>query len=144
MCAPVMIVAEVLGQEPPQMSLMQDDHVVQAFAADAPNQPFDVWILPRTPRGDDHLFDLHVLHPLPKRSAVDVVPIPQEIPWRLMPRKGFHNLLCGPRGGGMFGDMNVDDPSSLVGQNYEDKEYFVGDRRHDKEIQGHEVLHVGL
>jgi len=79
--------------------------------------------------------NLHVLHPLPKRGARRCGPDPAGIPWRLMPRKGFHNLLCGPRGGGMFGDMNVDDPSSLVGQNYEDKEYFVGDRRHDKEIQ---------
>src|SRR5262245_56405795 len=42
----------------------------------------------------------------------------------------------------MLGDVEVDDPSSLVGQYHEDKEYFVGNRRHDKEIQGHEVLHV--
>ena len=30
--APVMIILEVTGQEAPQMSLVQDDHVVQAFA----------------------------------------------------------------------------------------------------------------
>jgi hypothetical protein len=28
------------------MSLVQDDHVVQAFAADTPAQPFDVGVLP--------------------------------------------------------------------------------------------------
>jgi hypothetical protein len=39
------------------MSLVQDDHVVQAVAADTPNQPFDVGVLPRTPRRDEHLFD---------------------------------------------------------------------------------------
>ena len=38
--APVMIILEVLGQEPPQMSLVQDHHVVQAFATDTPDQPF--------------------------------------------------------------------------------------------------------
>jgi hypothetical protein len=29
---PVMIILEVLGQEPPQMALVQDDDMVQAFA----------------------------------------------------------------------------------------------------------------
>src|SRR4029450_4205092 len=100
--APAMIILEVFRQEPLEMSLVQDDHVIQAFAANTPDQPLDIRILPRTPRADDHLFDPYVLHPLPKRDSVDVVPIPQEIPWRFMPRKGFHDLLRGPRGGGMF------------------------------------------
>jgi hypothetical protein len=34
------------------MSLVQDDHVIEAVAADTPDEPFDVWILPRTPGGD--------------------------------------------------------------------------------------------
>src|SRR5918996_3447337 len=54
--APVMVIAEVFGQESPQMSLVQDDHVVQAFAADTSDQPFDVWVLPRTPGGDHDFF----------------------------------------------------------------------------------------
>ena len=59
-CAPVMIILEVLGQEPPQMALVQDDHVVQAFAADAANEPFHVGILPWALGGDEDLFDPHV------------------------------------------------------------------------------------
>src|SRR6266576_5819102 len=55
-CAPAMIILEVLGHEPPEMPLVQDDHVVQAFAADAPDQPFDVGVLPRTPWGNQHFF----------------------------------------------------------------------------------------
>jgi hypothetical protein len=39
------------------MALVQDDHVVQAFTADTPNQPLDVWVLPRAPGGDDHVFN---------------------------------------------------------------------------------------
>jgi hypothetical protein len=45
--APVMIVAEVVGQEPSRMSLVQDDHVIQAFATDAPDEPLDVGVLPQ-------------------------------------------------------------------------------------------------
>jgi hypothetical protein len=50
--APVMVILEVPGQEPPQMSLMQDDYVVQAFAANTPNEAFDIGILARTSWGD--------------------------------------------------------------------------------------------
>jgi hypothetical protein len=42
-----MIILEVFGQEPRQMPLVQDDHVVEASAANAPDQPFDVGVLPR-------------------------------------------------------------------------------------------------
>jgi hypothetical protein len=34
-----MIIAEVFGQEPPQMSFVQDHHVIEGFAANTPNQP---------------------------------------------------------------------------------------------------------
>jgi hypothetical protein len=40
--APMMVIMEVIGQEPPEMSLVQDNHVVQAFAADTPDRPFDI------------------------------------------------------------------------------------------------------
>lgn len=126
------------------MSLMQDDHVVQAFAANTPNEPLGVRILPWTPWGDHHFLNVHVPHSLPERCAVDVVPISHEIPWRLVPRKGFQDLLRSPCGGGMFGDVKVDDLSSLVGQNQYDEQHLVSDRWHDKEIQSHRVLHVIL
>jgi hypothetical protein len=74
--APVLIIMEVPGQEPAQMSLVQDDHMLQAFAADTPNQPFDVGILPRTLGGNDDFVDPHVPHPLPKRGTVETVSIP--------------------------------------------------------------------
>ncbi len=61
-----------------------------------------------------------------------------------MPRKGLHDLLCDSRGGGMFGDVNVDDPPLLVGQNHADKEHLGGDRQHNKEFQRDEVLHMVL
>jgi hypothetical protein len=48
------------------MSLVQDDHVIQAVAAYAPDEPLHIGVLPRTPGGDDHFFDPHVAHALPK------------------------------------------------------------------------------
>ena len=65
------------------MALVQDDHVIQAFPANTSDEPLDIRILLRTPWGDQHFFDAHVLHPLPKRGAIDAVPIAQQIPWSL-------------------------------------------------------------
>jgi hypothetical protein len=39
-----MIIAEVFGQAPPQMSLVQDDHVIRAVAANTPDEPLDAGI----------------------------------------------------------------------------------------------------
>jgi hypothetical protein len=75
----MMIIAEAFGQEPSQMSLMQDDHVIQAFAANTPDGPLDVGVLPRTSWGNQHFFDSHVLHTLPKRGPIDPVAVAQEI-----------------------------------------------------------------
>ena len=50
--APVMRVSEVLSQEPPQIPLVQDDHVIQALATDAPDEPLDGGVLPRTSWGN--------------------------------------------------------------------------------------------
>ena len=126
------------------MTLVQDEHVVQAFAADTPDQPLDVRILPRTPWGDHDLLDLHMLYPLLKGSAIDAVPVTQEIPRGLVPREGVNDLLGGPFRGGMLGDVEVDDAPSMMGQDDQDKEQRVPHRGDHKEIQGHEILHVIL
>src|SRR5215813_1091766 len=114
-CAPIMIIVEVFGQEPAQMSLVQDDHVVQAVAANAPDQPFDIRILPRTAGGDDDLFDPHMPYPLPKGPAIDLVPIAQQIPRGLVPREGINDLLRRPRCRGMLGDVEMDDATLMMG-----------------------------
>jgi hypothetical protein len=139
-----MIIAEVFGQEPPQMSLMQDDHVIEAFAADTPNEPLDERSLPRTPRGDHYLFDPQLLYPLPKRGTIDAVPIAQEIPRGLVPREGINDLLGGPLRRGMLSDVEVDYATSMVGQHDQDKEHRVAHYGDHQEIQGHEILHVIL
>ena len=44
---------------------------------------------------------------------------------------------------GMFGDVEMHDTAPFVGQDHQDEEH-AGHRRHDKEIQGHQVLHMVL
>jgi hypothetical protein len=75
----MMVILEVTGQEPPQMALMQDHHVVQALATDTPDEPLHVGILPGTSGGSPHVFDAHMPHPLPKGVTVDPLAIAEEI-----------------------------------------------------------------
>ena len=97
------------------MSLMQDHHVVQARATETPGEPLDRGILPRASWGDARFSHAHGPHPLPKGGAVDAVPIAAEIPWRLVPREGADNLVCGPFRRRMRGDMHVYETPPLVG-----------------------------
>jgi hypothetical protein len=96
------------------MALVQDDHMVQTFTADTPNQALDVRILPRTPWGNHDFFDPHMLYPRPKGSAIDAVPVAQEIPRGLVPWEGINDLLSGPFRGGMLGDIDVDEAPSMM------------------------------
>ena len=48
------------------MSRVQDDHVVQAFATNTPDQPFDVGVLPRRPWRYDDFLDRRMPHLLAK------------------------------------------------------------------------------
>jgi hypothetical protein len=56
-CPPAMIILEVAGQEPPETALVQDNYVVQAFAADTPDQPLHIGILPWALGGDEDVFE---------------------------------------------------------------------------------------
>src|SRR5262245_28948496 len=140
--SPGMVVREVGSQEPPEMALVQDNHVIQALTTDAPDEPLDIGVLPRTSWGDEHFFNPHIPHPLPKRSAVNAVPIVQQIAWCFFPRKRVHHLLGSPLGSRMFRQIEVDDAGPLVGQDEQHEEYFVGHRGYDKEIEGDQILHM--
>ena len=96
------------------MSLVQGNYVVQAFAADTPDEPLRVWILPWPLWGNQYFFDAHVSHPSPKGGAIDAVSIAQQISWGLVPREGVDDLLGGPFRRGMLGDIEVYDAAPLM------------------------------
>ncbi len=57
MTTPAVVMLEVVTEEPAQVSLAEDDEVLAALAADAPDHPLRVWILPGAPWGGEHFFD---------------------------------------------------------------------------------------
>lgn len=46
MRSPRMIIIQIRGQQSYEMSLLEDDNVIQKFSAKAPDHSFDIGILP--------------------------------------------------------------------------------------------------
>ena len=59
-------------------------------------------------------------------------------------RESLDNLLGGPLGSRVFGNIEVDNLSSVMGQNKEDKQHFEGCRRNDDEVDGDKVFDVSV
>ena len=55
MSAPAVVIANIGGKRSVQRTLSEDDHVIQAFAANGSDQPFNVGPLPRRARCREHL-----------------------------------------------------------------------------------------
>src|SRR5216684_373481 len=94
------VVAEVAVQTTTQMSLVQDDHVVEKLAADGSDDALREGVLPRRAWCREDLGDAHALHPSPKLAAVNAVAIAEEEARRRVIGEGFDNLLCRPAGRG--------------------------------------------
>ncbi len=73
--AVTVIIVDVVGHDLTQVLLIQNNHVVQTFAADRPDQPFHNRILPRRPQRDQLLFQTQ---PLDLVDEVTLVRVPVE------------------------------------------------------------------
>jgi hypothetical protein len=115
--APRVVISQVTREDAPEVVLTQDDNVVQAFAANTPDEALHIRVLPGTPGRDEHFFDPHVLHPLPKEGPIDTVAIAHQIPRCLVPWKSLDHLLRCLLGGGMLGHVNMDHAPAMVREN---------------------------
>src|SRR5262245_41966468 len=70
------------------------------------------------PGSGAYLADPPGVHPTPERWSGDAVAVPEEIARRRIFWKGFDDLLCGPRGSGVCGDVQGEDAASVVRQDY--------------------------
>jgi hypothetical protein len=97
--------------------------VVEAVAPNRADQAFGERILPRTSSSREDFLNPHTLHALSEGVAVDGVSIAQEVGRGRVVREGVHDLLSGPRRGGMLGDVEVQDPAAMVSEDDQDEEH---------------------
>ena len=102
-----MIVVDVFAQDLSRVPIVEDDHVVEALAANASNDSFDVRALPWRARRRENLLDAESRDATFEVRPVDSIPVPQHEARRAIPRKGIDDLLRAPLSRGMFRDIEM-------------------------------------
>ena len=100
------------------MPVIDDDNVVQAFASNTANHAFDVTILPRTARRNPNLLNAHSFKSRREGMPIDSISIQNQISGRTVLRKRLNDLLCSPERGWVFGDIEMENTTAVVRQQY--------------------------
>jgi hypothetical protein len=79
--------------------------------------------------------DPHAFHAVAKLLAIHLVTVAQEIRGGGVVRERVHDLLGGPGGGGMLGDVEVQDPASMVSEHDQDEEHPQLSGGHREEVR---------
>jgi hypothetical protein len=110
------IIDDVRAENPSKMLFTKHDHVVETVAADGPNDPLDVWILPGATRRADDFFDTHRLHSSDELLAVYSIAIAEQVTKNFVPRKRLGELTSRPSCGRVCSDGEVNDLPRFVAQ----------------------------
>ena len=110
----IVIVVEVIRKDAVQMPFAEHDQVIHTFSAHGADDAFAVGILPGRACCDRDFFDAHAFDTLCEIVAVDAVAITDEKTGCFLVREGVDDLLGGPFGVGIRGNVEVDDSSPVV------------------------------
>ena len=78
------------------MALAKDNHVVNAFPPDRPDQPLRISVLPRRPRGCGAIADAHGANTSDEYLAIGSIAVTDEVAWSLVPSAGLSELPGNP------------------------------------------------
>src|SRR5437867_5855506 len=93
------------------MYVVENDYVIEAFAADASDDSLRIRILPRASWSRPHFPNTHSLNSVLEVFPIDSISITNQIARCLIIRKRFDDLLCRPSRLRMFGQRTIpDDP----------------------------------
>jgi len=136
------VIIKIRNQMAPERNLIQDDDVVEAFSADRADQPFNVRALPRRSESGENLADVQAFDQRPECYAIDAVAVPEQEPKHLVPREGLHDLGCGPLGGGMLGDIEMNESPAIMSQNKKNVQDPESNGGYHEEVYGHQRIDV--
>jgi hypothetical protein len=92
------------------VGLAQHEHMVHALASDRSDQSFGEAVLPRRAWGDRFVADAHGLQSMHDGSAVEAIPITDQVARGLAPRECLRDLGCDR--GRMRCDVDPDEVSA--------------------------------
>src|SRR5258708_29635335 len=96
-----------------QMTLAENDDVIQTFSADRTDKTLSVRVLPRRSRRSDDLRDPHRSNAMTQCRTIGFVSVPQQIARCSVPGKGLGHLARKPVLRGIWRDLKVDNPSAI-------------------------------
>ena len=138
-CARLVVVGEIAGQDAVEVSLAENEHVIQTLAPGRADNPLRERVLPRAVRGREDLTNPYALHALPEGIAGDRVAIAEEVGGCGIVREGLHDLLSRLGGGGMFRHVEVEDTPAMVAEDDQDEEHAQASGGDREEIDGDQV-----
>src|SRR5215831_14056921 len=101
MRAPVVEIADTLGQDPLQMALIEDENMVQALGPDGSHPALGYGVGSRRSEWRANLGNTNIAHPTMECGAVTAVAVMNEKSWRLaIPSAAFDHLLSRLNGNG--------------------------------------------
>ena len=98
------------------MSLVQDEEVIQALAADGADHPLHERVLPGRAGGGEDLADPHALDSPRELLAVDRVSITEQEAGSRIVRERLDDLPGGPAGRGVVRDVDVEEFVAVVAE----------------------------
>src|SRR5215467_8927759 len=114
------VITKVAFQNSPQMPFVDDDHVVQTFSANTPDNPFRIAVLPRTPCRYRHLSDTQTVHSCSENMPKDPITISYQVSRTSVVRKRFHDLSSSPIGGWVFRNIEMQNAATIMRRDDED------------------------
>ncbi len=137
-----MVVVEVIGEDPSEVALVENDAVIKALASNRSDESLHIRILPWRSWRHDYYFDTHALDALAEVPAVDAVAVSDQEARGFVIRKGFNELLSRPLGRRICCYVEVDDHAAVMAKHQEAKQDAKRRGRHSEEIDCHNVTNV--
>src|SRR5664280_3045026 len=138
----MIVVTSIGSQGPAQMRLTKNDDMIQALAADRPDQPFGKAILPRRGWCGRLVPDAHGAQSARDDAAIDPIPIADEVARSLIPGKCLRYLTCNPFGRGICCDVDPDEGSAVEPDDDEGIEQVETDSWNNEQVHGGNVRRV--
>src|SRR5665647_1609662 len=116
--------------------------MVEALAPNRPNHALDVGPLPGRTRRREHFLDAQIPDLLGEAGPDDAIPIEEKISRHLLKRERLSQLLSGPLGRRMRGDVEMHDPLAVVSQHQEHVQHLKANGRKREEVDRNRGLPV--
>jgi hypothetical protein len=116
MRAPVVEIIDIFGQGLLQMTLIEDEHVVQALSSDGSHPALGYGVGSRRSEWRANLGNTKIANTTVECGTITAVAVMDEKPWRLaIPSTAFDHLLSRPRGGGVRRHVHMENlPAGMI------------------------------